>query len=71
MIKLSHKTLKIKIAEQNWTQDALAEKLDISARHIRNLCKKDTDTKVSLCYIMSKAFRMTMEDLLVIQEVDE
>ena len=50
MVKLGHKTLKSKIAEQNWTQFALAEKLDISDRQIRNLCKKDTDPKLSLCY---------------------
>ena len=71
MVKLSHKTLKSKIAEQNWTQFALAEKLDISDRQIRNLCKKDTDTKLSLCYKMSQAFGTTMEDLLVIRETEE
>lgn len=71
MVKLSHILLKSKIAEQNWTQDALAEKLDISDRHVRNLCNKDTDTKLSLCYRMSKVFGTTMEDLLIIREVDE
>ena len=68
MVKLSHKTLKNKIAEQNWTQFALAEKLDISDRQIRNLCKKDTDPKLSLCYKMSRVFGTTMEELLVIRE---
>ena len=68
MIKLSHKMLKSKIAEQNWTQLSLAEKLDISDRQIRNLCKKDTDTKLSLCYKMSRVFGTTMEALLVIKE---
>ena len=71
MVKLSHKTLKSKIAEQNWTQFALAEKLDISDRQIRNLCKNDTDTKLSLCYKMSRVFGTTMEELLVIQEGEE
>lgn len=71
MVKLSHKTLKSKIAEQNWTQFALAEKLDISDRQIRNLCKNDTDTKLSLCYRMSRVFGTTMEELLVIREADE
>ena len=71
MIKLSHKTLKSKIAEQNWTQFTLAEKLEISDRQIRNLCKKDTDTKLSLCYKMSRAFGTTMEELLVIREAEE
>ena len=68
MAKLCHKTLKSKIAEQNWTQFALAETLDISDRQIRNLCKKDTDVKTSLCYRLSKAFSTTMEELLAIQE---
>ena len=71
MVKLSHKTLRSKIAEQNWTQFALAEKLNISDRQIRNLCKRDTDTKLSLCYRMSRAFGTTMKDMLVIQEEEE
>lgn len=71
MVKLSYKTLKNKIAEQNWTQFALAEVLDISDRQIRNLCKKDTDTKLSLCYKMSRVFGTTMEELLVIPEAEE
>ena len=48
MAKLCHKTLKSKIAEQNRTQFALAETMDISDRQIRNLCKKDTDVKASV-----------------------
>ena len=68
MVKLCHKTLKSKIAEQNWTQFALAEEVNISDRQIRNLCKKDTDVKASLCYGLSKALGTTMEALLVIQE---
>ena len=71
MVKISHKTLKSKIAEQNWTQFALAEELDISDRQIRNLCKKDTDTRLSLCYKMSRVFGTTMEELLVIREDEE
>lgn len=71
MVKLCHKTLKRKIAEQNWTQEGLAEKLDISDRQIRNLCKKDTDTKVSLCYKLSRTFGISMEELLVIREAEE
>lgn len=68
MVKLSHVMLKRKIAEQWWTQLKLAEKLDISDRQIRNLCKRDTDTKLSLCYNMSKAFGVSMEDLIVVKE---
>lgn len=71
MVKLSHVVLKNKMAEQNWTQNALAEKLNISDRHIRNLCSKNTDIYVSLCYRMSRAFGTTMEELLEIQEVSD
>ena len=71
MVKLSHIALKSKIAEQDWTQFNLAEKLDISDRQIRNLCKKDTDTKLSLCYRMSRVFGTTMEELLTIEEVED
>ena len=71
MIKLSHKTLKSKIMEQNWTQKQLAEQLSISSRQVRNLCKKDTDSKLSLCYRISKTFGTTMEELLVILEDEE
>lgn len=71
MVKLSHIILKSKLTEQNWTQNTAAEKLDISDRQVRNLCKKDTDSKLSLCYKMSKAFGTTMEELLTIQESEE
>ena len=71
MVKSSHKTLRNIIAEQNWTQFALAEKLDVSDHQIRNLCKNDTDTRLSLCYKMSQVFGTTMEELLVIREIDE
>lgn len=67
MVKISHKTLRRKIAEQNWTQAKLAEQLNISDRQIRNLCQRDTDTKVSLCYKLSRAFGTTMEELLEVQ----
>lgn len=68
MVKLSHIILRNKIAERNWTQSALAEELNISDRHIRNLCSRDTDIYVSLCYRMSRTFETTMEELLKIQE---
>lgn len=59
------------LAEQDWTQFNLAEKPDISDRQIRNLCKRDTDTKLSLCYRMSRVFGTTMEELLTIEEVED
>ena len=71
MVKLSHKTMKSKIAEQNWTQERLAEKLDISDRQVRNICRQDTDSRLSLCYRISKIFGTTMEELLVVLEDGE
>ena len=70
MVKLNHILLKSKIAEQNWTQEALAERLEITDRQVRNLCKRDSDSKISLCYKMSKAFGTTMEALLIIREAE-
>ena len=69
MVKLSHKILRNKILEQNWKQESLAEALDISDRHIRNLCNKDTNASVSLCYDLSRLFGTTIEELLEIEEV--
>ena len=64
MVKLNSKIIKTKIAEQNLKQEPLAEFLNISDRHVRNICKHDTDASVSLCYNLSKLFGTTIEDLL-------
>lgn len=71
MVKLCHKTVKSKMALQNLSQESLAEKLDISDRHIRNLCTKDTDASISLCYQLSKLFDTTIEDLLTVEVKNE
>ena len=71
MVKLSHKILRNKIVEYNWKQEPLAEALDISDRHVRNLCNKDTDVYVSLCYKLSKLFGIPIEELLEVQETEE
>ena len=49
-------------------QEMLAECLGISVRHVRNLCYRDIDVGVSLCYNLSALFGVTMESLLVIDE---
>ena len=71
MVKLSHKKVRRQIAEHNWKQEPIAEVLQISDRHVRNICKKDTDAAVSLCYKLSQVFGTTIEDLLVIQEAEK
>ena len=71
MVKLSHAKLRKKMLEHNWKQEPLAEALDISERHVRNLCYRDTNCSIELCYKISKLFGITMEELLVIPESDE
>ena len=71
MVKLSHNILRNKMLEHNWKQEPIAEALDISDRHVRNLCTRDTDASVSLCYKLSKLFGTNIEDLLIIREVDK
>ena len=71
MVKLSHKVIKSKMAEQNWTQEGLAEAANISDRHVRNLSSRDTNANIGLCYSLSRAFGTRIEELLVIQEDEE
>ena len=71
MVKLSHIVIKSKIAEQNWIQERLAEILDISDRHVRNLSSRDVNANIDLCYSLSRAFGTSIEELLVFQEGEE
>lgn len=66
MVKLSHKKLREQMAEKNLKQAPFAEAMGISEKHVYNLCYKDTDVKVSLCYKMSQYFGTSMESLLEI-----
>lgn len=52
-------------------QEKIAEILSISDRHMRNICNRDTDASVSLCYGLSKLFGTTIEELLVVKEGQE
>ena len=71
MVKLSHKVIRNIMAEQNWTQEGLAEAANISDRHVRNLSSRDTNANIDLCYNLSRAFGTSIEELLVIQEDEE
>lgn len=65
---LDHEKL-IKAMEMNrLTQEELAEEIDITDRHVRNLRERDTDVSVSVLYKMSQTFQMQMEDLLILRE---
>ena len=57
--------------EQNLKQEPLAELVGISDRHIRNLCYRDIDISVSLCYRLSTVLQTSMESLLEIPEEKE
>ena len=71
MVRLDHRVVWRKIAEHCWKQAPLAEVLNITERHVRNICKRDVDVNVSLCYSLSKVFGTTIEDLLVVVNEEE
>ena len=68
MVKLSHRQLRQQMLAGGFTQEAFAEQLGISERHLRNLCYRDVDVSVSLCYRISCVLQMPMEKLLVSDE---
>ena len=68
MARLSHTILRKKMLENEWKQEPLAEELGISDRHVRNLCYKDVDAQISLCYRLSRVFGTSIEELLEIRE---
>ena len=70
MSKLSHRILRQKMLERGLKQESLAELLGISVRHVRNLCYRDIDISVSLCYRISQVLHTPMENLLVIPDGD-
>lgn len=70
LAKLSHRILRQKMLECGLKQETFAEMLGISVRHIRNLCYRDIDVSVSLCYRMSQILHTPMENLLVVSDGD-
>ena len=65
---LDHKKLIKAMEAKNATQEELAEEINITDRHLRNLRERDTDISVSLCYRLSPVFQIPMEELLVVRE---
>ena len=70
MVKLSHKILRQRLLACGLTQEAFAERLGISERHVRNLCYRDVDVSVSVCYRISCVLQVPMEELLVLSDED-
>ena len=67
---LDHEKLEREMEARNLRQEAFAEQIGITDRHIRNLKEKDTDVGVSLLYNISRALGTSMEELLVLREED-
>ena len=63
-----HKKFDRAIKESNLKQEQLAEHLNISARHIRNLKSGDTSVSALLLYKISQEFQKPMEYFLSFQE---
>lgn len=64
MAKLNHKIFRELVAAHGLTQEQVAEKLNISVRHVRNLSGCDMDVAISLCYSIASLFGTAIEDLL-------
>ena len=65
---LDHKKLRKEMKEKDLKQEEFAEKLDISARHLRNLRSKDTNVSSSLLKKLSEELQVPMDDLLTAGE---
>ena len=70
-IFLDHEKFSRVIKEKDPKQEPLAEKLDISDRHLRNLCSKNINVSSSLLLKISEALQVPMKDLLTVQEDQE
>lgn len=65
---LNHKKLRRELAVQEIKQEPFAEQVGITDRHVRNLCKKDVDVKVSVLYNVSSTLKIPMSELLVLRD---
>lgn len=61
---LNHEILKREMKARKLTEEAFAEKLGITDRHLRNLITKDTNSSCSLVYRISKELGIPMEVLV-------
>ena len=68
---LDHEKFNNSIKESRIKQEQLAEHLDISVRHVRNLRKEDISISASLLYNISQEFQKPMEYYLTFDEEDE
>ena len=71
VVKLNRRKIRALRKAKAFTQEQLAEAIDISDRHIRTLESKAVDTRVSILYKISRALETPMEELMdVLPEED-
>lgn len=68
---LDHEKLRREIKDHALKQEPLAEQLNISVRHLRNLCSKDINVSSELLYRLSEVLQIPMDDLLTMREDQE
>ena len=68
---LNHEKLRREIKGHALKQEPLAEQLNISVRHLRNLCSKDVNVSSDLLYRLSEVLQVPMDDLLTMREDQE
>ena len=68
---LDHEKFDNAIRESDLKQEQLAEHLNISTRHIRNLKSGYTSVSAPLLYKISQEFQKPMEYFLTFREEDE
>lgn len=65
---LDHKKLCEEMSKRSLKQEPLAERLDITDRHLRNLCTKDINVSADLLQKISAVLQIPMEELLIMRE---
>ena len=65
-----HEKFSNAIRKSNLKQEQLAEHLNISTRHVRNLKSGGTSVSAPLLYKISQEFQKPMEYFLTLQEKD-
>ena len=71
IVLFDHKKFDHAIRKSNLKPEQLAEHLNISTRHIRNLKNGDTSVSAPLLYKISQEFQEPMEYFLAFREDDE
>ena len=66
-----HEKFSNAIRKSNLKQEQLAEHLNISTRHVRNLKSGGTSVSAPLLYKISQEFQKPMEYFLIFREEDE